>query len=184
MNIPNIISVLRILSVPLLVILLMNGRMLAALLVFFLAGLSDAIDGFLARLLKQKTAIGAFIDPLADKLLLNTSYITLAILEILPNWLAVLVVSRDVIILMGFGILFLTERPVEVKPTIDSKVNTAVQLACVLYFLAHDYLMPGEGWDLTVLFVTAFFTLLSGFRYICIGFKALGTNNVVPPPKM
>jgi len=177
MNIPNIISVFRILSVPLLVILLMEGRMSAALLVFFLAGVSDGVDGFLARLLKQKTAIGAFIDPLADKLLLNTSYITLAILGILPNWLAVLVVSRDVIILMGFGVLFFTGRTVQVKPTMDSKVNTAIQLACVLYFLAQDYVKLNENWELTILFITAFITLLSGFRYIVIGFQILGSNN-------
>jgi len=156
----------------------MEGRMSAALLVFFLAGVSDGIDGFLARLLKQKTAIGAFIDPLADKLLLNTSYITLAILGILPHWLAVLAVSRDVIILMGFGILFFTDRPIRVEPTMDSKVNTAIQLACVLYFLSNDYVKFSEGWELTILAVTAFFTLLSGFRYIAIGFQILGTNNI------
>ncbi len=177
MNIPNIISVFRIISVPVLVILLMEGKMLSALLVFFVAGLSDAVDGFLARLLNQKTAIGAIIDPLADKLLLNTSYITLAILGLMPYWLAVLVVSRDVIILLGYGILYLTDKPLDINPTMDSKINTAVQLGCVLYFLAHQYLRLGQNWDVTILMVTAFFTLLSGFRYIFIGFKMLGSEN-------
>ena len=84
MNIPNLLTIGRILLIPLLVIFLLDGKELAAFWVFVLAGVTDALDGFLARVLKQKTEFGAFIDPIADKLLLITSYITLAVLGVLP----------------------------------------------------------------------------------------------------
>jgi cardiolipin synthase len=177
MNLPNIISVLRILLVPLLVIFLLEGKIHYALLVFFLAGISDAVDGFLARLLHQKTSIGAFLDPLADKLLINTAFVTLGILGIMPAWLAVLVVSRDIIILAGTLILMLTGRTMKIRPTLDSKVNTAAQLGCVCFFLAFDLLGHLQTWEQPVLFITAFFTLVSGFRYIFIGFQILGKMN-------
>ena len=103
MNIPNFITLIRILLVPLLVIFLIEGKTSYAFLTFIAAGASDGLDGFLARVLKQKTALGAFVDPIADKLLLTASYITMAVLGMLPEWLSVLVVSRDVIILTGIG---------------------------------------------------------------------------------
>ncbi|OIP45656.1 MAG: CDP-diacylglycerol--glycerol-3-phosphate 3-phosphatidyltransferase [Deltaproteobacteria bacterium CG_4_10_14_3_um_filter_60_8] len=175
MNIPNIISMLRILLVPLLVIFLLQGKIHFALLVFLLAGLSDAVDGFLARLLHQQTSIGAFIDPLADKLLINTAFVTLGILGIMPGWLAVLVVSRDIIILAGILVLMLTgDRTMEIRPTLDSKINTVTQLGCVCFFLAFDLLGPIQAWEQAILLVTAFFTMVSGFRYIVIGFRILG----------
>ena len=140
-----------------------------------LAGLSDAVDGFLARLLHQQTSIGAFIDPLADKLLINTAFVTLGILGIMPGWLAVLVVSRDIIILAGILVLMLTgDRTMEIRPTLDSKINTVTQLGCVCFFLAFDLLGPIQAWEQAILLVTAFFTMVSGFRYIVIGFRILG----------
>ncbi len=177
MNIPNIISMMRILLVPLLVIFLLQGKIYLALLVFFLAGLSDALDGFLARMLQQKTSIGAFIDPLADKLLINTAFVTLAILGIMPDWLAVLVVSRDIIILVGTLVLMLTGRAMKIRPTLDSKINTVTQLGCVCFFLAFDLLGSLQAWAQTILVVTAIFTIVSGLRYIVIGFRILGKTN-------
>ncbi len=176
MNIPNFITVIRILLVPLLVIFLIEGKNQYALLTFIAAGVSDGLDGFLARILKQKTALGAFVDPIADKLLLTASYITMAILGLLPEWLTVLVVSRDVIILLGIGILMLNSRQVSIRPTIDSKMTTLIQLATICYFLAHEYFVEFVGLELSpvLIYSTAFFTLLSGAHYIIIGFKILG----------
>jgi cardiolipin synthase (CMP-forming) len=173
-NVPNIISMFRILLVPLLVIFLMEGRMGMAFLVFVVAGVSDALDGFIARMFKQKTVLGAYLDPIADKLLLNTSFVVLAIFGVLPGWLAVLVVSRDIIILSGFGILLLNGREFEVRPSYYSKITTMMQLVVVAFFLGHEYLGERLLLEFFLVYITAFFTLLSGFMYIVEGFRILG----------
>lgn len=175
MNIPNCITLLRILLIPLLVIFLIEGKMQLALLAFVAAGISDALDGFLARILHQKTAFGAFVDPIADKLLLITSFVTLAVLGDLPKWIAVLVVSRDVIIMGGIGILLFSKRPITFKPTYDGKMTTFLQLMTVFYVLGLAYIpanlhFAGEY----LVYLTAAFTLFSGGRYIAMGFRILG----------
>ncbi|MCX5833093.1 MAG: CDP-alcohol phosphatidyltransferase family protein, partial [Deltaproteobacteria bacterium] len=96
-NIPNLLTLLRILLVPVFVILLIQGLFLKALLVFVVAGLTDAMDGFIARVLHQKTVLGLYLDPLADKALIITSFVTLSVMGLIPPWLAVLVISRDFI---------------------------------------------------------------------------------------
>ncbi len=174
MNIPNFLTIARILLIPLLVIFLLDGRELAAFWVFVLAGVTDALDGFLARVLKQKTDFGAFIDPIADKLLLITSYITLAVLGILPKWLAVIVVSRDVLICGGIGILMLYDRDFKIKPSLVSKVTTFLQLLTVVYYLGHDYFQPIFPVGIYLIYATAGFTILSGVHYIIRGFGILG----------
>jgi cardiolipin synthase len=174
MNIPNILTIGRILLIPLLVIFLLEGRLLAAFWVFVLAGVTDALDGFLARVLKQKTDFGAFIDPIADKLLLITSYVTLAALDILPNWLAVIVVSRDVLIFGGIGILMLYEREVKIKPSLVSKATTFLQLLTVVFYLGHDYLPAIFPAGIYLIYATAAFTILSGAHYLIRGFRILG----------
>ncbi|MBU0486101.1 MAG: CDP-alcohol phosphatidyltransferase family protein [Proteobacteria bacterium] len=178
MNIPNFITLVRILLIPVLVILLLEGKNDLALITFIIAGASDALDGFIARLFKQKTAIGAFIDPIADKLLLITSYITLAIFGKLPGWLAVIVVSRDVIIVTGIGILMLNNRPLEIKPTIDSKVTTFVQLLTILFLLGKDYLGEINMIQTPLFYGTALITLYSGGHYLAIGIKILSNNDI------
>lgn len=174
MNIPNLITVARFLLVPLLVIFLLEGKSNLALLTFAVAGASDALDGFLARLLKQKTLFGAYIDPLADKLLLTTSYVALAILGKLPGWLSVIVVSRDVIIVGGIGILMLNNRSLSIKPTIDSKTTTFFQLITICFILSREFV--ADYWFLRsyLIIITALFTVLSGFHYLLIGFRILG----------
>ena len=107
MNIPNFLTLFRIILVPAFVIFLIQSEYDKALIVFVVAGLTDALDGTLARLLKCQTILGAYLDPIADKLLLVTSYATLAILGIIPAWLSVLVISRDIIILIGIAIIAL-----------------------------------------------------------------------------
>jgi len=98
MTVPNLLSILRILLVPIFIIYMLNNRMLASLIVFIIAVVSDALDGFIARVFHQKSNLGAHLDPLADKILLISAYVTLAIFNLIPSWLAVLTISRDVII--------------------------------------------------------------------------------------
>ncbi|MCK5404785.1 MAG: CDP-alcohol phosphatidyltransferase family protein [Desulfobulbaceae bacterium] len=180
MNLPNIITILRVLSIPLLVIFLMEGNFNYALFLFTIAAVSDAIDGFLARILKQQTTFGAYADPIADKLLIGTSYVTLSILQIMPGWLTVLVISRDVIILSGFGIIFLSEKKIEISPNIDSKLTTCIQLLTIFYFLGYERLVPFHFAHDYMLFFTAAFTVFSGFHYIQNGFVILGQNSDGP----
>ena len=178
MNIPNIITLLRIILIPVLVIFLMEGKILAALIVFLIAGLTDALDGFIARLFNQKTHFGAFIDPIADKMLLITSYITLSIYSLLPSWLTVLVVSRDIIILTGIAILMLNNKPLEIKPRLMSKVTTFFQILTVCLFLLLPLLEnnPTTASQIMV-FLTAGLTVVSGIEYIMVGFIILGKEN-------
>jgi cardiolipin synthase (CMP-forming) len=128
-TLPNLISLSRLLGVPLIVWLLMSDAWGAAFVVFVLAGLSDAVDGFLAKRLGLRSQIGAFLDPVADKTLLVSIYLTLGIRDALPHWLVILVVSRDLLIVGGALMLFLLNHGVSIAPSYISKVNTALQIA-------------------------------------------------------
>lgn len=128
-NVPNFITIGRLLLVPFLIVMITQGRWTAAVICFLIAGVSDAVDGFLARRLSARTELGAYIDPLADKALLMSIYVTLAIQGTLPGWLAVTVVSRDIMIMVGVVVAWLLQRPVAIKPLTVSKVNTAAQIA-------------------------------------------------------
>lgn len=175
MSIPNFLSLFRIILVPVTVIFLIDGSFFTALAIFTLAGVTDALDGFLARVLSQKTVLGAYLDPLADKALLTSCFVTLSIMGIIPGWLAVVVVSRDFIILLGISILFMVSVPFEIKPIFVSKVTTAVQIMTVFLALAFKTL-GGDGHPLfihSLHWLTAGFTIISGFHYLIRGIKAI-----------
>ncbi len=129
MTIPNIITILRLLSVPLLIVAITQASYTFAFLLFLAAGISDAVDGFIARRWNMRTELGAYIDPLADKALLVSIYVTLSLTGILPGWLAVLVVSRDVMIVAGILVARLMDRPIPIRPLFVSKMTTAGQIA-------------------------------------------------------
>jgi cardiolipin synthase len=175
MNIPNLITLLRIILVPVVVILLIQGFFLKALVVFVIAGLSDALDGFLARVLHQQTVLGAYMDPIADKALLASSFVTLSVLHVIPGWLTVIVISRDFIILLGIAVLSMMSISVEIRPAFVSKVTTALQLITILLALAFKCLpWDIDGlWPLSLYWVTAFFTIVSGLNYMQRGLKLI-----------
>ncbi len=170
-NLPNLLTIGRILLIPLLVIFLMDGRTEAAWLVFVAAAATDALDGLIARLWNQKTTLGAYIDPIADKLLLGTSYVTLAVLHRLPGWLAVIVLSRDLVILIGVGLLLLFDKPLEIRPSLDSKLTTLLQILTVCYVLGRDHLPALQPLALPLILATAASTVVSGFHYLAIGMR-------------
>lgn len=175
MSIPNFLSLFRIILVPVTVIFLIDGSFFTALAIFTLAGITDALDGFLARVLSQKTVLGAYLDPIADKALLTSCFVTLSIMGVIPGWLAVIVVSRDFIILLGISVLFMVSVPFEIKPIFVSKVTTAVQIITVFLALALKT-VGGDGHPLLIHFLhwlTAGFTTVSGFHYILRGIKAI-----------
>ncbi len=177
---PNLITVIRLFLIPLIVIALFSEKKTEALVLFVLAGLSDALDGFLARRLEQKSLLGAVMDPLADKFLLDTIYILCAWKGFLPPYLAVLVVSRDVFIVSGFLVLYLFSTPPEISPTRLSKTNTALQVctaAAVLAGLSSTLLRP-------LFYLTAALTVASGLHYLYLGFKSFPhkPGNLPPAP--
>lgn len=178
MNIPNSLTLLRILLVPVYVGFMTYGEYGYAFAALLAAGLTDAIDGPIARRLNQRTKLGTVLDPLADKLLLTSSFISLAMLHLVPSWLVILVVSRDVILLLGTAVAHVTSTPIDVTPTFLGKGTTLLQLSYVLLVV----LLTWRNLELSVLtplLVTMVgFTLASGLHYLYRGYK---NTNVAPP---
>jgi cardiolipin synthase len=174
MNLPNCITLIRVLLVPLFAIFVLEGDYESAFFVFLAAGISDGLDGFLARVLNQKTRLGAVLDPIADKALLITAFVMLAVVGLIPSWLTVLVVSRDGIIVAGIGILMFNRHEVTIRPSYLSKTTTLMQLATVAFALGHQHLPALLPLGRPVLVLTAGLTLLSGAHYIARGFRILG----------
>ncbi|EKD22232.1 MAG: hypothetical protein ACD_87C00093G0001 [uncultured bacterium] len=178
MNIPNLLTLLRIIMVPVVVIFLIQGSFGKAMITFVAAALSDALDGFLARTLGQQTVLGAYLDPIADKALLASSFVTLSVLRVIPGWLTVIVISRDIIILIGILVLTMMSIEVKIRPTAVSKITTAMQLAAVLLVLS-DRCFPGyihKIWLMGLFWLTASFTIVSGLDYIMRGQKLINQD--------
>ncbi len=171
MTIPNLLTLIRILLTPLLVWLLLNQKLSQALLVFFIAGITDGLDGFIARAFDQKSKLGAYLDPLADKLLLDTSFVLLSRLDLIPVWLAIITVTRDALILLGILLFFLNHIPVEIKPSIASKLTTLSQIITALVAMSSSLWRPHTVLLSALFLMTALFTTVSGFHYIYKAFR-------------
>jgi cardiolipin synthase len=181
-NIANGLTAARVLLVPYFAYLLISGRGKAALVVFAVCGATDALDGLLARWLRQRTLAGALLDPIADKLLMATAFIVLSYVHIVPLRLTIMVISRDIIILVGSFLYLLLFDASDIRPTGLSKANTAVQVLTVIYFLAvaafpaeAKALGTGRGSlpDRAVTLVCAVTTVASGLQYLYIGIRKL-----------
>ncbi|MBS0642938.1 MAG: CDP-alcohol phosphatidyltransferase family protein [Acetobacteraceae bacterium] len=165
-NPPNIVTFARLCAVPLAFWLVVSHHMAAAFWLFLAAGASDALDGWLARRFGGN-AVGAVLDPVADKALLVTMYITLATVGVLPDWLTVLVVFRDVLIVGGIAVLTVMGSPVAIRPLYISKLNTAMQLLLVVVALLEAGLGIGlPGLTLSLVWIVALTTLASGAAYV------------------
>ncbi len=166
MNIPNSITLLRIVLVPLVVWLIITHEMLAAFVVFLLAGLSDAADGFLAKRYGWRTELGAYLDPIADKALLVSIYVTLGFAGHLPVWLVIAVVSRDILIIGAVVLSWMLSRPLAMQPLLISKANTCFQILLAGFVLGE----LGLGLGLyplveLLIWVTGALTILSAAAY-------------------
>ncbi|MBT5032262.1 MAG: CDP-alcohol phosphatidyltransferase family protein [Proteobacteria bacterium] len=165
--VPNILTVIRLALVPLFIILIDESRFGAALVVFIVAGLTDALDGFIAQRFNCETKIGAILDPLADKALLIAAYLVLAGIEKIPFWLMIVVVSRDIIILGGCLLITLIDKMPDMSPSKLSKLNTVLQILAVVVVLA-----TLAGWfdltaQLTIFYYAVFVSsVLSGTFYV------------------
>jgi len=171
--IPNLITLMRIASVPFIVILLSNHRYAESLLLFVLAGISDGLDGYIAKRYQCVTNLGAMLDPVADKCLIISSFIMLTYQEILPFWLTVVVVFRDLVIIAGVLFVSLLIGKVEFKPIWVSKLNTVMQILLImvsLFKLAFLQSLLNIDWSFLYYFVAAT-SIFSGLAYIWQGLK-------------
>ncbi len=166
-DIPNLITGLRILLVPPFLWLLLQERYEAALLLFVIAGVSDALDGFLAKRFGWTSELGGLLDPIADKLLLLGAILTLGWLHELPVWLVLLVIARDAIIVVGALCYHALIERFQASPLIISKLNTLLQLTLVFVVIVSYGMIPLPAWLLTgLIYLTALTTCWSGAAYM------------------
>ena len=167
LNIPNFITVGRVILVPVVFWLLVSGRVQAAFFAFVVAGISDGVDGFLAKRYGWTTELGAYLDPLADKLLLVSIFVAMGVLGELPSWLVIGVVTRDIMIVAAVMLSWLMDHPVRIRPLAISKANTAAQLVLASTVLADVGFSLGFGQLRTVLiWLAAITTVVSLAAYM------------------
>lgn len=167
MSIPNLITLGRVILVPIVFWLLLNGELQAAFLAFVVAGVSDAVDGFLAKRFGWETELGAYLDPIADKLLIVCVFIALGVTGRLPSWLVIIVVSRDVLIVIAVMLSWLLNHPTPMKPLAVSKMNTVAQIVLAATVLADEAFTLRLGGPVQVLsWVTAATTIASLGAYL------------------
>ena len=169
MSIPNIITLGRILLVPVIVWAIASNQMAIAFAIFIIAGVSDAVDGFLAKRFNMASELGALLDPLADKALLVSIYVALGIWGAVPRWIVILVVSRDIMIVAAVIVSWLVGKPIPMKPLMVSKLNTVAQVAfaaLVLAALGFDFKEKVAPYDLILMGFVTVFTLVSISLYL------------------
>lgn len=175
MTVPNIITLLRFLLVPAVVLALLTGRDDWALISFLLAGLSDGVDGFIARHFNQKSVLGAYLDPMADKLLLVTVFVVLGYMGELPLWLVITAVSRDALIVGAVLLSTVLVHPVDIKPLLVSKANTLVQILLAALVLGELSFDLGDGTARTgLVYLSGLLTVASGAAYLVAWIKHMG----------
>jgi cardiolipin synthase len=167
LSIPNLITLGRILLVPIVVWAIASGRLQTAFLLFMAAAISDGVDGYLAKRFGMQTELGAYLDPLADKILIVSIYVTLGITQVIPLWIVILVASRDFMIIGAIILSWLVDMPVAIKPHMISKLNTAAQIGFACLVLAsHGYQINAEPVLTLVMVLVAILTSLSVVLYL------------------
>jgi cardiolipin synthase len=165
-SLPNLITLARLLSVPLAIWLILDARYDVAFWVFIGAGVSDALDGFIAKRFNRRTRLGALLDPTADKALLAGVYVSLWLVDQLPGWLVGLVVLRDFLIIAGFVLIQTSAAPKRFDPLYISKLNTLVQLSLIGFVLAQGLGIEAEPVKWLLVAAAAVTTVLSGLSYL------------------
>ena len=179
-NLPNSLTVLRILLVPVFVGLFLYGHYDAALITLLIAALTDVLDGMIARLTDQRTRLGEYLDPLADKLLLMSAIITLSVLDFIPIWAVIVVVSRDAILLVGTVIANLSETNINISPTAMGKGTTFAQVCYVIAIMLQVTGQVSGSLVEPFLWVMVILTVGSGVHYLWRGIQYVnGTNTTI-----
>jgi cardiolipin synthase len=177
MTIPNFITIGRLFLVPLVIMMIVQGHWQMAFGLFVVAGLSDAVDGYLARHHGMASELGAYLDPIADKALLVSIYLALAIVAIIPAWVAIIVVFRDVVIVSAVILAWVLGNPMEIRPFLISKLNTAAQIAFAAALLAAKAfgVSLGMWFDVSVTAVAAL-TLVSAAAYLAFWLRHMASD--------
>lgn len=171
-QIPNLLTLLRIAACPVLVLLLSGGNYAHAMAIFLAAGITDGLDGYIAKRYHYESNFGAMLDPIADKLLIASAYIMLAILQQIPFWLLVVVMFRDLVIVVGYLVLTVMGEEVPMKPTYTSKLNTFLQISLVLAVLGGEVVLASAMPALAAAVLQALVvgvsvtTVISGGQYV------------------
>jgi cardiolipin synthase len=167
MTIPNLITIARLIMVPLIVVMIGQERWGLAFALFAAAGVSDGVDGFIARRFNMRSEFGAYLDALADKALLVSIYVTLSVTGVLPGWLAILVVSRDLMIISAILVSRLMERPLAIKPLFVSKLNTGAQIVFATLVLGTKaFTLDVPTLDAAGMVLVAGLTIVSAAAYL------------------
>ena len=172
LNLPNYLTLIRIAAIPFFLVLLFSRLYNYALLVFLIGGITDALDGPVARFTNQRTRLGAYLDPLADKLLIISSLVVLTLIDGVPAWLTILVLSRDVIVTLGYGaIYFVVEERMEIQPSTLGKINTFLLLLTITIVLVslYDPNMIPSPLPFYLFLLSAVTTIISGLQYVYRG---------------
>lgn len=185
LTIPNLLSIARMGLVPLFIIAIVDGHALQALVIFVVAGVTDALDGLIARFFGQQSTLGAYLDPAADKLLLTAAYLALALPGTsltmkIPVWVTVLVIARDVVIVIMSLVLYLASGIKSFSPTWISKLTTAVQIITVAVVLLAGVSSTLEIPSLIAIYLTAALTIASGLNYIRVANRMVGARESEP----
>ena len=181
MTIPNLITIGRLFLVPLTIWLLTSEKPGPAFWVFVLSGISDGVDGLIARHFNQRSRLGTYLDPLADKALLVSIYVTFAITGELPVWLAILVVSRDLLIVGGVMLAWMLDRPIPMRPRAVSKTNTVAQIVLAAVVLADQAFSPDFAQLTNALIgIVGLLTLASAAVYVVDWSRHMGSDAAAP----
>lgn len=170
LNLPNTLTIIRIIIIPIFITTVIYKRYDYALYLFLTAVLTDIFDGLVARLKNQKTVLGTFLDPIADKFLLVSSFIILSTYSLIPKWLAITVISRDITIITGWFVLYLVTGSAKVEPSTPGRATIWIQSIFVTYVLI-DVNLAFMDIHLVLQWITAGFTIISGLHYIYGGLK-------------
>ncbi|GGC31724.1 CDP-alcohol phosphatidyltransferase [Siccirubricoccus deserti] len=177
-TLPNLITLARLCAVPATIWLILQHRLDIAFGLFIGAGISDAIDGWLARVTNSRSALGALLDPVADKALLVSVYVTLAAVGVLPDWLAIMVVFRDLVIVGGVLVFWVLGHPPAIRPLLVSKLNTAMQIGlAALALLLAGFHLQADGLQTALVWIVAGTTLASGIAYVAAALRR-GTGGI------
>jgi cardiolipin synthase (CMP-forming) len=181
-NIANLVTLGRIILVPVIFWLLVSGSTRAAFFAFLAAGLSDAVDGFLAKRFRMQTELGGYLDPIADKLLIVSIYVALGVAGQLPSWLVIAVVSRDILIVLGIAVAWMMGRVVAIKPLAVSKANTLAQIVLASTALADlGFSLGLENLRTVLVWLTAGLTFASLAAYLAQWLALMAADDGSPP---
>ena len=182
-TLPNLISIGRLFLVPFTVWLIVQGDAVTAFWIFILAGVSDAVDGFLARQFNLRSELGSYLDPLADKVLLVSIYVTLAVLNEIPLWVTILIVSRDILIIGAVMLAGMLGQPVAMRPRVISKANTAAQIVLAGLVLGDLAFPPDLAMVRNVMVVlVGFLTIASTLVYAVDWVRHMGSDGTGSAP--